>query len=193
MKILAKVEIKGTKPLLINTFPHDCLSERASRSGTTGNNSEEWKRTVLMNESRELYVLQSYFLGAFKEGGKYLKVGKGNLSKKIASVMEVCEDKIYLNGLRVPPDKDLLKKDSEPVYLDVRAVVNPATKGRNLRYRIACKAGWECSFTVGWEDFVLSKENVKSCIENAGTFSGIGDGRAIGFGRFQVVKFEIQK
>ena len=183
-----KVSVQGTGVLLLNSFTQEVLSEKTPKSGSTGNNHEEWKKGVLMTQDRELYLLPTHFLASFKEGGKYIKVGRGNVSKKLVSTLTIPDTKIMLDGLKVPADADLLRLDTEPVYLDVRGVVNPMTKGRNLRYRIACRKGWTASFTVEWDDYVVSKETIKLCAENAGMFSGVGDGRAIGLGRYIITK-----
>lgn len=193
MKISAKVTIEGTKPLLFHTFPIDTLSEKKAKSGTQGSAPEEWKNTVLMNEKRQLYVFDSYLVGAISGGAKEIKIGKGNLSKKVSSTVEVSPAKIFLDDLFVPEEKNLTKLDHEPVYLDIRAVVNPMTKGRNVRYRIAAKSGWCLSFIATWDDYIVSKDQMKVCIENGGMFAGIGDGRKIGFGKFMVTSFELHK
>ena len=191
MKIQAKVEIKGIKPILFHAFNPEALSDRSAKSGSTGNNDSEWKATVTMNDKRNLYINNDNIFATLKEGAKHLKVGKGNLSKKIASTLIVSPSKIYFEDLIVPPEKELLRLDTEKVYLDVRSVVNPMTKGRNLRYRIAAAPGWTCTFFIEWDDYVASKENIKICAENAGMFSGLGDGRAIGLGRFEVQSFQV--
>jgi hypothetical protein len=191
MKNSAKVIIEGTKPLLFNTFRHDALDSKKAKKGSTGNNNEEWEATVLMDEKRRLYLLDTYFLGSIRGGGKYIKVGKGNLSKNMASTLEISGSKLYLIDRVVPEPKDLLQLETEKVYLDIRGVVNPMTKGRNLRYRVACSPGWQCEFIVSWDDYVISKENMKMCLENAGTYVGVGDGRSIGFGRFKINDFKM--
>lgn len=184
MKNRVKIEVEGIKPLLFHTFPIETLTTQKSKTG-----EDEWKTTVLMDEKRQLYVLGTYFLNSIIDGGKEIKVGRGSLSKKISSTLSVDEIKIPLQDRFVPPDEDLLKLDSEPVYLDVRSVVNPMTKGRNLRYRIAAKPGWKCVFTIEWDDVIASKEQIKRCVENGGSFQGVGDGRKIGFGRYKVISF----
>jgi hypothetical protein len=191
MKLSAKVSIKGTSALLLHAFKAEILEAKTAKGGTTGNNRDEWKKTVLMTGDREIYLPSNYLLNPFKEGAKYVKVGKGNLSKKLVSTLTIPQDKIFLDGLKVPEEQDLLELDSEPVYLDVRGVVNPMTKGRNLRYRIACRKGWTCSFTIEWDDYVISTESMKLCAENAGLFSGTGDGRSIGCGRFEITSFKL--
>lgn len=189
MKIYYEIEIQGVKPMLINTFPIDTLSTTKAKSGSAGNDEQSWKRTVLMDANRNLFIYNTYLVGAIVQGGKQIKVGKGTLSKKIGATLEVVESQILLLDRIVPPDDEVLRKTDEPVYLDVRSVVNPMTKGRNLRYRIAAKEGWKCRATISWDDRAASREEMKSCVENAGLFEGIGDGRKIGFGRFKLLSF----
>lgn len=189
----AKVSIKGTKPILFHTFPLDTFSTDKKREGKIGDNSSEWKSTVLMNENRQLYVLSTYIQSAVSDGGKEIKMGRGNISKKVASTLEVFESKILIDNLFVPDEENLSRSDVDPVYLDVRAVVNPMTKGRNLRYRIAAKAGWTCSFHLIWDDRIVSKEQIKQCVDIGGMLQGIGDGRKIGFGKFELTSFDMIK
>lgn len=191
MQVGAKIKIKGIKPLLFHTFPIDALDEGKGRSGSAGKNEQEWKSTVLMDEERRLYIFSSYITGSIREGGKQIKVGKATLSKKVGASLECDADKIFLDGLKVPLEKELTRLTTDDVYLDVRSVVNPSTKGRNLRYRIAAKPGWELSTTIFWNDIAVSKEHMKQCVSHAGIFEGIGDGRKIGFGRFEMVSFEM--
>lgn len=191
MKVSAKIKIKGTRTLLFCGFSISALSDMKPKKGTTGNNPEEWKETVLMNADRVPFVHDTYLVRSISEGGKELKVGKSNLSKKIYSCLEVSavhSGKIYFEGMKVPeaPTTD----DTQPVYLDVRSVVNPMTKGRNVRYRIALKPGWELTFTINWDDSLVSKDQMQTCVTNGGMYQGIGDGRKIGFGRYEVVSFE---
>jgi hypothetical protein len=193
MRIKAKIAIEGTKSILFHTFPIDTLTPGKSRGGTTGKDEEEWKSTVLMTGNRQLYVMGTYLIGAIKSAGKLIKVGKGNMMKKIESCLECLEDVVLLDNLFVPEDSQLTKSSMDPVYIDVRSVVNPSTKGRNLRFRIAAKAGWKLSAAIEWDDSLVSKETMKECVTNAGLYEGIGDGRRIGFGRFSVVSFEIRK
>lgn len=189
MKTSCKVTIEGTKPILINTFPIDTLSPGKAKSGTTGKDEVSWIKTVLMDENRNLYVLPSYIVGAIISGGKHIKVGKGSLSKKVGSTLEVLENRILLEKCIVPKETEILELCTEQVYIDVRSVVNPMTKGRNVRYRVGAREGWKASATISWDDRSVSKEEMKQCLENGGMFEGIGDGRKIGFGRFKVLSF----
>ena len=191
MQTKSEISITGTKPLLINTFPIDTLSTSKAKSGTTGNDSDSWKKTALFDANRQLYIFPSYIVASITAGGKQIKVGKSSLSKKIGATLECMDAQILINRF-LPEDSEIcVMKPTEPVYIDVRSVVNPATKGRNLRYRVAASPGWELTTIIAWDNRAASKEDMKQCVENAGLFEGIGDGRKIGFGRFVLKSFKM--
>lgn len=194
MKKQAVIKIEGIKPILFHAFREEALDKKKTKSGSTGNNPEEWKTTVIMDEDRKLYLPASYLFAPIKEAGKYTKIGRGSIVKHVAATLEVLTERIYLIGRSVPSDAEVVElknATSMPVYLDVRSVVNPMTKGRNLRYRIACSPGWQCEFMITWDDSVLSASQMEQLIKDAGIMCGSGCGRAIGFGRFKVLEFKI--
>jgi CRISPR/Cas system endoribonuclease Cas6 (RAMP superfamily) len=61
---------------------------------------------------------------------------------------------------------------------------------RNVRYRIVASPGWECSFTLEFDKTVVSREQMGAVLLDAGKLVGIGNGRKIGMGRFEVVSVE---
>lgn len=86
---------------------------------------------------------------------------------------------------------DVLTKDSTlPVYLDVRSVKKPSTKARNIRYRVAISNGWKANFSITWDKSLINREQMHAVLIHAGTLVGLGDGRSIGFGRFEVEDIE---
>lgn len=191
MKRMAQVEIEGTEALLLNAFREEALDKKKSKSGSTGNNPDEWKTTVVMDENRNIYLPAPYLFAPIKGAGRYTKIGRGNIIAHIAATLKVSPDKILLDGLFVPPEDQIDRDPTKPVYLDVRSVVNPMTKGRNLRYRVACKSGWKCKFFVSWDDNILSTSQMETILKDAGIMCGTGCGRAIGFGRFQLNSFKM--
>ena len=192
-----KFSIRGITPLLFHKFSIEVLSGKSRvKSGTTGNDPEEWKTTI-WNDGKQLYLPGFYFFSALFAGGSYVKVGRGTIAKKLAGCMRVLTDKAYLNR-ELPDELDKLETEKmsldsgQPVYLDVRGVKNPATKGRNVRYRLALKQGWECSIEVEFDDTIISKDDMRRCIEAAGKFSGVGDARLIGHGRFEITELTFE-
>lgn len=175
--------IVGESPFLFHAFRESALDRKKPKSGTTGVDPSEWKETVVMTEDRDLYCPNSYLFGAMKGAGKYSKIGRGNIVAYVASTLKIKQDKIFF-GLKCPEEP--VRDETQEVYLDVRSVVNPMTKGRNLRFRVALKAGWALKFTAEWDTTVLSEETMDRIVKDAGTMVGIGCGRSIGFGRFKM-------
>ena len=204
MSILqAQIKITGIKTLAWHYFGIDALPlEAREKSGVAGNDPEEWKRSVLMDDERKLYLPPTYFFGCVKNGGKTVKKGKGNLLADIASTLQIIDDVVYIeNGkgalqLPDPPEKieaSTRKNDLMPkCYVEVIGVRNPSTKARNIRYRVAAKPGWHCQFSMLWDATIVDRKSMETAVRNAGQLVGIGDGRgSIGYGRFSVDSFNI--
>jgi len=188
----AEVKIKGTKPLIWHAFNENVLSmDRKSISGKVGNNSEEWKDTVLVDNKKRLYVKDTYIFAALREGAKNIKIGRGTLKAKLISCLTVIDSKIYVINREMPKEKDLTKNSEDPVYLDICGVTNPNTKGKNIRYRIASSPGWEIIFVIRWDDRLISHDHMEQIVEAAGLYNGIGDGRNWGNGRFKIISYEL--
>jgi hypothetical protein len=189
----AKISIRGKRPLLFHRFSVDSIPlKKQERTGVAGNDPEEWKKTVLKTSNNQLYVEASYIFGCLRDGGKHVKSGRGSLQAKVASTLVVL-DEIILMDQYLPPEEELTQDKSQPVYLDIRSVTNPGTKGRNIRYRIAAAPGWSINFNIEWESTIISRNEMRSVIESSGSFVGLGDGRSIGCGRFIVEDFEIME
>lgn len=191
--LVARVTVEGKRPILWHRFGPDAIPiEKQEKTGVAGNDPEEWKRTVLRTKDGQLYVEASYAFACIRDGAKHTKRGKGSILTLVASTLQVLDDRILLD--RFVPENlypDLMNAVDEPVYLDVRGVVNKATKGRNVRYRVAASPGWTCSFTIEWDKTVVSRGEMEAVVNDAGKYAGLGDGRGIGFGRFDVTSFEV--
>ena len=187
------VHVEGTRPLLFHRFNVEVLDkERKPKSGSVGNNPEEWRETFFSDENNQLYLPGMYFFSCLKAGAAYTKIGRGTVQKKISATLQVLDDKVLLD--RFLPDKfdqikteDLPKTVEHSVFLDIRGVTNPASKGKNVRYRLGCSKGWGAKFLIQWDSTIVSIETMKQVAEDAGTLIGVGDGRTLGFGKFQVV------
>jgi hypothetical protein len=194
-KIQAEVTIRGERPLLWHRFTAEALSsERAERKGTAGNDPDEWRKTVMIiGDKNQLFLDPSYIFAAFREGAKFTRKSRTSLQAMLSATLQVTDthivikDRFLPDGLTTPPQTDPMS----PVYLDVRGVRNPVTRGRNIRYRIACSSGWECSFHLVWDPSILNRDQMHAIAIDAGRLVGIGSGRNIGFGRFEVTSFEV--
>lgn len=196
MMITATLTVRGVRPLLWHRFGPDSMPlEKQERTGVAGNDPEEWRKTVLYTNEGQLYIEPTYVFGCLREAAKYTKRGRGTLMVAVSATLQVLNDRILIDRW-IPGFDDRLPEtlptDPDcPVYLDVRGVKNPATKGRNVRYRVAAAPGWVANCRLVWDNTVVSRGELEAITIDAGRLVGLGDGRSIGFGRFEVEAFEI--
>lgn len=185
----AQVTIKGLRPLMWHAFGPDAIPlEKQERTGVAGNDPEEWKKTVLALPTGQLYVQPSYVFGCLREAAKYTKKGKGSIQSAVSATLQVADDVILVDRFMTSP---LPSDPTAPVYLDVRSVRNPATKARNVRYRVSASSGWRTTFNIFWDKTIVSRGEIESVVRDAGQLVGLGDGRSIGMGRFSVEQFTV--
>lgn len=187
----AKVQVCGTRPLLWHRFGADTIpvDGKKERQGVAGNDPSEWKRSVLTTKEGQLYLEPSYFFGALRDGARHTSRKRGTLQPYVAATLQLTDDRVLID--RFLPSEPLPLDPEQAVYLDVRSVKNPATRARNVRYRVAAAPGWLADFTIVWDSTVVSRNEMEAVTRDAGALVGVGDGRSIGFGRFEVVRFEI--
>ena len=208
----AHVRLRGIRPLLQHKFGPDALPlTPREKAGVAGNNPEEWRRTCMVDAHGRLYIDSTYLFAAVREGGRYIKSGRRTMLAAVAATLQVLDDPIFIvnrmwpgydtnwstdaqNKPHEPFDPQTAieppQDSNQPVYLDIRGVKNPSTRARNVRYRVACAPGWEIVFTVAFDKSIVSREQMQSALWHAGKLIGIGNGRSIGMGRFDVVSFE---
>ncbi len=197
--VKATVSITGIRPLFWNVFGPDSIPlEKQERTGVAGNNPLEWQKTIVYTKEGQLYVPGSYAFGTLRDGSKNTKKGKGSIQSALTSTLQVLDDRIMVdrfipgyNGNGLP---DTLPTDPElPTYLDIRSAVNPSTRARNVRYRVAASPGWKATFHIQWDKTIVSRGEMEAVCHDAGQLCGIGNGRKIGMGRFEVNSFEMDE
>ena len=200
--IKAKVKIEGSRPLFQHKFGPDAMPlEKQEKTGVAGNDPEEWRKTCMVTKDGQLYIEGPYVFSTMREASRFHKVGRKSAIYAVSATLQVVDARILLdcfwpgfpNGNKFdasiiePPPED----PEAPVYLDIRGVRNPTTKARNVRYRICASPGWGCEFTLFWDKTIVDRNLMHSILIDAGRLVGIGNGRAIGMGRFEVEDFEI--
>lgn len=195
----ACVEIEGVKkPLLLHRFNMECLTEmKKVKSGSTGNDPEEWK-TGFHQRNGKIYVPGAYLFAALKNGSVNTKAGRGTIQKAWISATNILEEEIFTDremwkGWEDSEQKDWPTESDAPVFIDIRMVANPNTKGRNIRYRVGLGIGWKMKFHIEIDDNILSMAQVRKVIEDTGKLQGIADGRTLGNGRFEMKSCEFDK
>jgi hypothetical protein len=188
--ITARVSIQGKRPLLQHKFGPDALPlEKGERTGVAGNDPEEWKRTCMVTGDGTLYVPGTYVFGMLRDAARHTKKGKGSIQSLVAATLQVADEVILLD--RRVPDGTPSNDKTQPVYIDICGVRNPSTKARNVRYRLAASSGWKATFTIQWDKTIVNRDQMRAVMNDAGALIGVGDGRSVGYGRFDVLEFEV--
>ena len=191
---VADIRIKGLKPLLIHAFGPEILSAtktKKEKCGVAGNDPSEWLRTVLYKPNKQLYFPPEYAFALVRDGAKYTKRGRGSIQPLVAATLIVTSEEMLFDRFLPDDIYCLTNNRNSPVYLDVRAVNNPTTRKRNIRYRVALSPGWSTQFRISWDASIVSQQEMEASIIDAGKFVGLGDGRAVGFGRFELEQMDM--
>lgn len=190
----ATISIIGSRPFYMHRFGPDAIPlQKQERTGVAGNDPEEWKRTVLALPDGRLYVPPTYVFGCIRDGAKFTKKGRGSIQAMVVATVQVKEHVILFNEDLVLPSPEAMTQDpAQRVYLDVASVRNPQTRARNVRYRVALAPGWSLTFHLQWDPSIVSRTQLEAAAIDAGHLCGIGDGRAIGAGRFEVESFDVR-
>lgn len=168
----------------------DAIStSRKEKSGVPGNNPEEWKSTYLATPSGTLYLKPEYLFSSIRAGAKHTRKGLGSLEPNVSATLQIIDPIILLNReISVENIDDDPQKD---VYIDIRAVTR--NKAKNIRYRVAVARGWEAEFSIVWESTLVGRDQMESICNDAGLYAGIGDGRKLGYGRYEICSFIIEE
>lgn len=191
--LISHVTIEGTRPLLWHSFGVDAIpvSGKRERTGVAGNDPDEWRRTVLITPERQLYLPASAIFGCLRDGARFTRKGRGSIQPALVATLQVLHERVLID--RFLPPEPLPTTEDALVFLDIRSVRNPATKGRNVRYRVAASPGWQATFAVRVDRTVISRSELEAVVIDTGRLVGIGSGRQIGLGRFDVRSFEVRE
>lgn len=192
-RLTAHAVIQGNRPLLWHSFGPETIpvSGKRERTGVAGNDPDEWRRTVLMTPERQLYLPAAAVFGCLRDGARFTRKGRGSIQPALVATLQIVDERIMIDQF-LPPEP-LPTSDQAPVFLHISSVRNPTTKARNVRYRVAAAAGWRASFALRVDRTVISRGELEAVLIDAGRLVGIGSGRQIGLGRFEVSAFEVRE
>ena len=187
------VKIKGTAPLLQHRFPVPDLatmSKGGQKSTGAKDYTEEWRDYLYVTTDGQVYQPATHIEAAMVKAAVNFKItGKrGKTYKDLFRAAVFVTPEQILHGMETPESLDA--DADKPFYLDLRPVV--IQRSRVVRIRPAFKAGWELEFTIECLDDEISPELLHDVLILAGRTVGIGDYRPK-FGRFSVVRFEVQQ
>ena len=179
-----EVRIEGVSPLLIRCFTTEAQLEATSSSRSSISNDsksprEEAEENLYLDEQKRSGIPQPNLLRSIIDAGKYFKIGRSKVTTQKSSLIPaaVCIEQGFI-----------LIEHEDPWRVDTRPVRIPATGGRILRYRPRYE-DWALSFTVEFDDKLVSMKLLREIVDVAGSRIGLGDFRPDTkgpFGRFKV-------
>lgn len=187
------IKIRGDAPLMQHRFPmpdlKDMVKGGKKQTGAT-DYTQEWREYFYSNGDGEIHQPAGHFEGAMVKAAVNFKIqGKrGKTYKDLFRAAVFVTPEHIPHGVKVPDELDT--DGDKPLYLDMRPVV--VNRARVVRIRPTFKAGWELEFTIEVIDDQIAAELVQDVLVLAGKTVGIGDFRPK-FGRFSVIRFEVQK
>lgn len=184
------VEITGVSPLLVNRF-HEAAQE-AVQNGTSqvvkarkGAPRDQCVVKLYTSPDGKPIIPGPNVFAAIIEAGKFLKAGKSKVTTTRSSLVPAG---ISLLELELP----LMPGKWEP---DSRAVVIPATQGRQMCHRPRFDE-WRAKFTLQIDTDMFNADTVRELVDLAGSRVGVGDfrpSRKGPFGRFKVTTWKVSK
>ncbi len=166
--------IKGLSALLMHAYPMTPIEAIEKKSPT----EQAELSTYRDPDNGQLYIpgiaIQRSLVGA----ATYSKgKGRGSLQKPVAACVQIFPERCGLG--------------TKEFIIDSRPVVIAATKGRIVRHRPRLD-NWQVSFSIEYDDTLLTEQQVRRIVDDAGSRVGLLDFRPERkgpFGRFVVISW----
>jgi predicted membrane protein len=170
-----KVTIKGVSPILMHQYPMVPVESLEKKP------KEEQAEISAYRcpDTKQLYIPGIAIQRAMIAGATFSK-GKGRAS--LQKVVAAC--------VMIDPERVLLGLSA--FAIDARPVVIPSTGGRVIRYRARLDK-WEATFSLEFDDQLLTEAQLKRVLDDTGSRVGLLDFRPERkgpFGRFIVTLFK---
>lgn len=188
------VAIRGTAPLLMHNIrlanPLDKYARELDRlnkekKGAGADKYEflelmarvEWEGGLYYDKDIGPYLEQRHILASLKEGARRTRGGK------------VVQRGVTVSGYRFPLQyngpRDIEGMVEAGTFIDHRAVTVGRAKVMRAR---PVFTEWALKFPLIYDTDAISLDDLKRYLVDAGRFAGLGDGRAIGFGFYEVAE-----
>jgi len=185
------VTIKGSAQLLLHKYPVAAASTKKITSQTT-DYSEEWIKTTYLNDKGEVIMPWTNLMACMFEGSKGKKIRKVAITRVIYTSLAIANQEPLVLVEGKPVTIDRIKEND---WLHTCGVV--VQRSRVDRIRTAIPEGYEVSFSITTKpNNVLSVDDIKEILTNAGIVAGLGDWRPSSpkkpgpYGTFDVISFK---
>jgi hypothetical protein len=169
-----QVTIKGITPLLMHAFPMETVEAIEKKT-----KEEQAEYAAYRDPDTNMLYIPGVAIQRTLIGAAVYSKGKGRAS--LQRVAAAC--------LMVSPERVSLNTDEYTI--DSRPVVVPATRGRVMRHRPRLDE-WEAAFEIEFDEILITANQVRNIVDDAGKRVGLLDFRPERkgpFGRFIVTNW----
>jgi hypothetical protein len=195
--IKINVQLTGVSPLLLNKYTTGSISglnARINKGNDAKNYEGEWVNKLYTNKDGDAVIPSAMLRACIFTGCKGMRKGKLYFTR------------VIMPSIDISPWEPLLLFENKKITVDRIAengwvnVCGAVVSGRRIdRQRPEILPGWTIDFTLTLSNDQITVEDIKNILNNAGQWAGLGDSRPsapkkpLGYGRFQVTKFEVVK
>jgi hypothetical protein len=179
------IKVKSTTPLLINVRDRKVELElkEVKKNELEEWEQNNWKRKAELDEKGNVILPSRWFRSSFIQGCRSSKVIPHFASRKNETYTKYAESMIFQSGTFKCKPKDLKEFGA---YVGAQGK-NSSTKIWRIRPQID---KWETEFIiVDALDRITIKE-LNEIFDFSGMLIGVGDGRNLNYGRFEIVKIK---
>jgi hypothetical protein len=173
------IALKSITPILMHRFPLEPIEGFEKKTKEEQAEISAYRVPTSDGSLGELYIPAVAVLRCFVNGATFCKgKGRASLQKQAAACMMVTPEYLLLG--------------TKTYTIDSRPIVNPTTKGRIIRHRPRLDE-WAISFTLEWDDVLLSEKQARDIVEAAISRVGFLDFRPERkgpFGRSMITRWE---
>lgn len=188
--MLIKATIKGITPLMFDRFHAGLLEAQTPKTTnrrTELTPTEQAKaKLYLYPKTDKPYLPAVYLLRAVIDAGRFIKIGKRQLSTR---------DETIVTSFLSIPGLDFPIRSKEGWRVDARGVVNQVSKARVMAYRPIFD-DWEVDFVIDLDEAEGQAKTARELVDRAGRAIGLGvmrPARKGAYGQFKVIKWVEQQ
>jgi hypothetical protein len=183
MKTTYSVEILGTAPLLMNSFPIPAIKGIDKKPVSEQLEIACYRVPDELSGAGKLCIPSRCIRKSIVNGGKWVK------GKRTASLKNTLSPMV-----RVSPAYCIL--NHQEYTGNCESVRNPTTGSRILKYRPEIADGWSVSFDLSWDVEFVSLQQMKEVLKQSGDKAGLLDWRPQCdgmYGTYEVKSFKAKK
>lgn len=180
--------MRATTPLILNTRQKELDDELKELKKDQLSEWEEknWRRKAERDKKGNVVLPTRWFRSAFIQACKSSMLVPNFATSKRQTYSKYAQSMLFQNTTFVCPEKELKQYG---VYVGAQGA-NSKTKIWRIRPQID---NWETDVEIVDPFGRMSEKEFKELLDYSGMLVGVGDGRSLNFGRFEVVSIKEKK